>query len=1830
MKTSKTLYKPLIASSLAIALGVSVAVAQPRIQLGWSGDDSSSTLGINWQSTDSYYQAQYVNGNTNIQNLTFSVKKNGSISNTLNGGNYTASIGIADGPFLIQSDKGIQVGNGTGTLTVGIGNNTWNSGNNRNIILKLGTNAINNTYALYGNLSIENFETGGTNATFGGKGIKGNLSLKSIAGTNNLTFTGNDAEITGNVTLVSGTTTINGLSILQGNITARNVNSGATINFTSDTTIAGDILTSQNGGYDSVSIITATQNLTFGNGTNSSTIQSNAETYRQTKNLIKASNITFEQTGIIASNNTAWANQGNKINILSSSSMSGTLSEITSAMNGTIAQNGDASRVYNVLSLEGDSVATTDLTIEAINKKATLDSKGGYSGNNYIIKGITTGSNGSLALNSTIFNNGTWKELSHQANINLTITGDIFTNNGANYINVKSLTANTITANGGSNNIVAGNGTSSGANSISGNISANGGNNSITLGEANSSNSIAGNISTSNGTNTLTFNGISNAIEGNISVNASGGLGNLKNIIVANSGGMNFGKSNGTQTILAKVTGWESGNSNIFNISGNSTFKGNTAIIARNQSAWGSSGSSNIFKFGGTATNGDNAKITEVSSVGTWQDFANGVTASNILSFDQTSNSSLLIGAINSKGTISGDQTGNTYIGKGITKGSGNTLALMDNFASSWSESSHQANINLTISDGVFTNRGANYINVNQIILSGGITANGGSNNIVAGSGTSGANSISGNISAGNGTNSITFNNTFNNNETNSISGNISVNGDGRNTISSTGSLNIGTSSSITLTAQWGQNNITSSGSITLGSDSNKVALNAYGNAATNVAQNSIVASGSLTGHFSTLSVYDNNNGNGHHKNIITGGSSSNITIDSMSATRHANNINSITVGESSSIAITGDITTSNGAKNNFTLSGDSSTLTLKGSSSAITTLTAFASATTGNTLTLDATSNESVVASIGTLTNGDKLKVDFKGIDTSKSTQLTLNTANATSLKSISVTSGTNNTLVLSGTGTTAISEKVTIEADKGIIFGLAGGASLTFSQNLETQASGSTSFNLGGTNTLTGTLTNNGTHNFVIKNNATLKYSDGLAFSSGTNTITFDTDNKTLSWQNTNGESKDISTSGGTTNINFNSDNGVLNTGVNTTATTTTINIATNKSGTIKGNITQSDSGANNAVFNGGTAKLTLQGSSNALSSVTANDAGILSLDGAGSQSGVQATITTLTGNNLTANFNGNQTKEAKLILSNGNGTLAGVTLGANSTNNTLSLQNGKTTISGAISVGANQGITFELANNTELSLGGGMSGAGDSVLKVAENGSVTLSGTEAITLNTANLSGDNSSTLTLKTQTIDIATLNANAKGGNTLTLDSSSNNVSATLHNIVGNLDVELNSASNASTLTLNGGTIQSISATNGGADKNLAVFSSGSNVIASAINSTSVATDKGLTLQVNSGATLHAQGGINNSSAGAINVALNGGTLTFGTNSNHISQLSGNGGRVDLANDVQAISSRQTMPTRKTLVVDNYTSENTTFNLFVSSSQNDQITLSNGGSNAKAILTLKGEMDVYDITYSNHTNANNTLVAKASNNIAVESGISLIGVNDVVMDLVSVVNQNDNTTDYYIGKVVDLGVDPVFQEIASTALTVNYDLFLANFNSLNKRMGELRESEHSNGVWARVFGGSMSNDFGSGSRTDYVTAQAGYDYSLSIGENARNFMGIALAYGTSNTKGNTLALNTNGASSNSVALDKVNSNMIEVGLYNSYVADSGWYNDTIFKFDYIMSEFSFSTDPTRMSETNNFAMVLSDEFGYRYSFGESEKGSWYIDPQVEVAFGYFNQ
>ena len=225
------------------------------------------------------------------------------------------------------------------------------------------------------------------------------------------------------------------------------------------------------------------------------------------------------------------------------------------------------------------------------------------------------------------------------------------------------------------------------------------------------------------------------------------------------------------------------------------------------------------------------------------------------------------------------------------------------------------------------------------------------------------------------------------------------------------------------------------------------------------------------------------------------------------------------------------------------------------------------------------------------------------------------------------------------------------------------------------------------------------------------------------------------------------------------------------------------------------------------------------------------------------------------------------------------------------------------------------------------------------------------------------------------------------------------------------------------------------------------------------------------------------------------------------------------------------------------------------------------------------------------------------------------------------------NSKDYTT-YFIQSMGSDGVSLANQKVAISALGLNYDLYLANLNSLNKRMGELREERNAHGAWARVFNGMQSTKFNAALDTKaiYTTFQAGYDYGVNLKE-ANNYLGFALSYA------NSMATSKNIKEINGITkgVQQANSNAIEFAIYNAYVQDgaskengfkNGLYTDSILKLSYIMSNFIFSDQNTTTYKSDNFALSFSQEIGYRFLLGSNKE--FYIDPQAEVTLGYLSQ
>ncbi|WP_027327598.1 autotransporter outer membrane beta-barrel domain-containing protein [Helicobacter pametensis] len=170
------------------------------------------------------------------------------------------------------------------------------------------------------------------------------------------------------------------------------------------------------------------------------------------------------------------------------------------------------------------------------------------------------------------------------------------------------------------------------------------------------------------------------------------------------------------------------------------------------------------------------------------------------------------------------------------------------------------------------------------------------------------------------------------------------------------------------------------------------------------------------------------------------------------------------------------------------------------------------------------------------------------------------------------------------------------------------------------------------------------------------------------------------------------------------------------------------------------------------------------------------------------------------------------------------------------------------------------------------------------------------------------------------------------------------------------------------------------------------------------------------------------------------------------------------------------------------------------------------------------------------------------------------------------------------------------------------------LYFANINSLNKRMGELRDNPNDHGVWARVFTGEQISKFGSELKTQYTTVQAGYDYNFGTAESgARNhYLGFALSY--ANSKDTEVLNSSNNAKTQA----------IEAAVYFATVKDEGLYSDSIAKFAYMANDLNFAGD-TSSNKVNNYALAFSQELGYRFKIADS----FFLTPQIEETLSYIS-
>lgn len=233
---------------------------------------------------------------------------------------------------------------------------------------------------------------------------------------------------------------------------------------------------------------------------------------------------------------------------------------------------------------------------------------------------------------------------------------------------------------------------------------------------------------------------------------------------------------------------------------------------------------------------------------------------------------------------------------------------------------------------------------------------------------------------------------------------------------------------------------------------------------------------------------------------------------------------------------------------------------------------------------------------------------------------------------------------------------------------------------------------------------------------------------------------------------------------------------------------------------------------------------------------------------------------------------------------------------------------------------------------------------------------------------------------------------------------------------------------------------------------------------------------------------------------------------------------------------------------------------------------------------------------------------------AAGDVINHEGFDVIKSNIIVLDQDSsdpaTAKYGATYSNYYLASMSS-SINPDAANLSKAALNSNRSIILSNINDLNKRLGELRDNPYAQGAWARVFNGMTSSDYGLAMTNNFTNVQAGYDYSVGNLKDANQYVGMAVSYGYNNINAKSANLKGSG-------------NMIELGAYYSYVADSGLYTDSIVKYAFINNK--LSTDAQSNINYNTNALTFGQEVGYRFFLDKNKR--FYIDPLAEITLGYF--
>lgn len=178
-----------------------------------------------------------------------------------------------------------------------------------------------------------------------------------------------------------------------------------------------------------------------------------------------------------------------------------------------------------------------------------------------------------------------------------------------------------------------------------------------------------------------------------------------------------------------------------------------------------------------------------------------------------------------------------------------------------------------------------------------------------------------------------------------------------------------------------------------------------------------------------------------------------------------------------------------------------------------------------------------------------------------------------------------------------------------------------------------------------------------------------------------------------------------------------------------------------------------------------------------------------------------------------------------------------------------------------------------------------------------------------------------------------------------------------------------------------------------------------------------------------------------------------------------------------------------------------------------------------------------------------------------------------------------------------------GANSIMSNVLDLASASTLSLNRILMNDVRKRMGDLRASEGTHGVWARYDGGkfSGSNSF----ENDFSTVQIGADTAAFL-DGTR--LGVAFSYTTSDSD---------------MQRGDAEMDAYSLAFYGTKFFENGMFVNVIGRLATIDTDVTI--DGNKKGNLDNMAVSLSGEFGWRFDVNQS----FYVEPQAEVTYTYLD-